>query len=111
MQSHSSSHHVDDYATDFPDDASVNTTAESEDQPEPVGAEVQMVNGVQLPNADGYLQTSLPIATDGNTQTHVVVASRHPIPADVPVVIVAPHNISPFAASNLQTRSSSFASD
>ena len=98
---------ADDDKSDYPDDSSVSSAEADENGP----AGVQMVDGVHLPSSDRYMQTSHPIAIDGNTQAHVVVSSRQPIPDDVPVVVVAPSNPSPFAASNLQTRSSSFASD
>lgn len=99
---------ADDDKSDYPDDSSVGTNAEADDNG-PAG--VQMVDGVHLPSSDRYMQTSHPIAINGNTHAHVVVSSRQPIPDDVPVVVVAPNNPSPFAASDLQTRSSSFASD
>lgn len=95
--------------TDFPDDSSVGTSAELDDNRQ-VGAEVQLVDGVNLQSNNRHLHTLHPVAVDGHTEAHVVLASRQPIPDDVPVVVV-PHNVSPFAASNLQIRSSSFASD
>lgn len=107
---HSHSLDGDDDKSDYPDDSSVSTTAEPDDIGH-VKAEVQMVDGVHLPSTDRYMQTSRPIAIDGNTHAHVVVSSRQPISDDVPLVVVAPNNPSPFAASSLQTRSSSFASD
>ena len=108
VQPHSQNLDTDDDKSDYPDDASVSTTAEPDDNRH---AAVQMVDGVHLPSSDRHMQTSRAIAVDGNTQAHVVVSSRQPISDDVPVVVVAPHNPSPFAASALQARSSSFASD
>lgn len=99
-----------DDVTDFPDDASLSTTADLEEQLEHVRAEVQLVDGMQLPSSNGHLQTLHPDVVEGSKQTHVVVASRQSVPS-VPVVVVAPDHPSPFAASSLQTRSSSFASD
>lgn len=99
-----------DDVTDFPDDASLSTTADLEEQLEHVRAEVQLVDGMHLPSSNGHLQTLHPDVVEGSKQTHVVVASRQSVPS-VPVVVVAPHHPSPFAASSLQTRSSSFASD
>lgn len=96
----------DDDETDFPDDSSVGTSAELDDNRQ-VEAEVQLVDGVNRQSTNRHLH---PVAIDGHTEAHVVLASRHPIPDDVPVVVV-PHHVSPFAASNLQIRSSSFASD
>lgn len=92
--------------TDFPDDSSVGTSAELDDNRQ-VGAEVQLVDGVNLQSTNRHLHT---VAIDGHTEAHMVLASRQHIPDDVSVVVV-PHNVSPFAASNLQIRSSSFASD
>ena len=110
LQPHSPSLDGDDDKSDYPDDASVSSTAEADDSRH-VEAEVQMIDGVHLPSSDRYMQTSHPIAIDGNINAHVVVSSRQPISDDVPVVMVAPNNPSPFAASSLQTRSSSFALD
>ena len=108
LHPHSPNLDVDDDRSDYPDDASVSTTAEPDDN-EHVG--VHMIDGIHLPSSDRYMQTSRPIAIDGNTHAHVLVSSRQPISDDVPVVVVAPNNPSPFAASSLQARSSSFASN
>ncbi|KAL3134630.1 hypothetical protein ABBQ32_007644 [Trebouxia sp. C0010 RCD-2024] len=114
LQSRSRSLQDDDDVTYFPDDASVSTTADIEDQNEHqherVRGQVELANGVLLPSNE-CLQTSRGIAVEGTLQMHVVVASRQSAPNDIPIVAVAPQYSSPFAASNVQTRLSSLASE
>ena len=69
-----------------------------------------MVNGipVPVPDTDGYLQTPVPVTVDGQTQAHVVIASKQQLPHDA--TVVPAQFISPFAAVTLQGRAASSAS-
>ncbi|DBB10964.1 TPA: hypothetical protein ACH3X3_007414 [Trebouxia sp. C0006] len=74
------------------------------------GADMAMVNGIPIPvpGTDGYVQTPVPVTIDGQTQAHVVIASRQQLPHDA--TVVPAQFISPFAASTLQARAASSAS-
>jgi len=63
---------------------------------------------IPVPGTDGYVQTPVPVTIDGQTQAHVVIASRQQLPHDA--TVVPAQFISPFAASTLQARAASSAS-
>ncbi len=91
----------------LPDDTLASAFVDSRHQ-QSRGADMAMVSGIPVPGTDGYVQTPVPVTIDGQTQAHVVVASRQQLPGDA--TVVPAQFISPFAASTLQARAASSAS-
>ena len=105
-QSQSLSSAASDGDDSLPDDALASAFVDSQHQ-HSRGADMAAVNGVPIPGTDGFAQTPVPVMLNGQTQAHVVIASRHPIPNDA--TVVPAQFVSPFAASGLQARTGSYA--
>ena len=93
----------------LPDDTLASAFVDSRHQ-QSRGADMAMLNSIPIPvpGTDGYVQTPVPVTIDGQTQAHVVIASRQQLPHDA--TVVPAQFISPFAASTLQARAASSAS-
>ncbi len=69
---------------------------------------MQVVDNLSVLGSDGLVQSAVPLTVNGQTQAHVVIASRQHIPDDA--TVVPAQFVSPFAALGLQARSASYAS-
>lgn len=92
----------------LPDDALATAFVDSEHQ-QNTRAETSTVSGVAVPaGTESLMHTPVPVIVNGQTQAHVVLASRQHIPDDA--TVVPAQYISPFAAPGLQVRTASTAS-